>query len=68
MAEDDNARKLNKLTKNLVNTTAIKKAGLPIDIANFALYLASDEGAYMTCQDIAEDGGRTSLFHEPPRQ
>jgi len=56
LAEDDNARKLNKLTKNLANTTAKKKAGLPIDTANCALYLASDEGVYVICQDIAEDG------------
>jgi len=65
--EEDHARTLAKLTKNLHNATAIKKAGLPIDIANTALFLACDEGAFISCQDIPVDGGRTALFIEPPR-
>jgi NAD(P)-dependent dehydrogenase (short-subunit alcohol dehydrogenase family) len=64
----ENEKKLEKLIRNLAHATAIKKAGLPEDIAYTALFLASDEGAYISCQDIAVDGGRTSLFHEPPRQ
>ena len=68
LPDEENAKKLEKLTKNLANATALKKAGLPDDIAYTALFLASDEGAYISCQDIAVDGGRTALFHEPPRQ
>ena len=68
LPDEENAKKLEKLTKNLAHATALKKAGLPDDIAYTALFLASDEGAYITCQDIAVDGGRTALFHEPPRQ
>jgi NAD(P)-dependent dehydrogenase (short-subunit alcohol dehydrogenase family) len=37
------------------------------DVANTALFLASDEGAFITCQDIVVDGGRTTMFHEAPR-
>lgn len=66
--DDENAKKLEKLTRNLAHATAIKKAGLPEDIAYTALFLASDEGAFISCQDIAVDGGRTAMFHEPPRQ
>jgi NAD(P)-dependent dehydrogenase (short-subunit alcohol dehydrogenase family) len=65
--DEDNARKLEKLSSNLAHATAIKKAGLPDDIAHTALFLASDEGAFISCQDIAVDGGRTAMFHEPPR-
>ncbi|MBU4316349.1 MAG: SDR family oxidoreductase [Proteobacteria bacterium] len=67
MPPEEAAQKLDKLTQNLANATALKQAGLPRDVAMAALYLASDEGSYMTCQDIVVDGGRTSLFHEPPR-
>ena len=65
MTDEENAQKLAKLTRNLANATALKKAGLAKDIAMAALYLASDEGSYITCQDIVVDGGRTFLFHEP---
>jgi NAD(P)-dependent dehydrogenase (short-subunit alcohol dehydrogenase family) len=44
-------------------------AGLPIDIANAALYLASDEARVVTGQTLVVDGGRTtdggsSRFHQ----
>ena len=67
LPDEENDRKLAKLTRNLANATAVKKAGFPEDIARMALFLASDEGAFVSCQDIAVDGGRTALFHEPPR-
>ena len=66
LADEENARKLEKLTRNLVKATALKKAGLPNDIAYTALFLASDEGAFISCQDIVVDGGRMAMFHEPP--
>ena len=68
MSPEEAAAKLEKLTRNLANATPLKQAGLPNDIAMAALYLASDEGSYVTCQDIAVDGGRTAMFCEPPRQ
>ncbi|MGE0716040.1 MAG: SDR family NAD(P)-dependent oxidoreductase [Alphaproteobacteria bacterium] len=39
----------------------IKRVGVPDDIANAALYLTSDESAYVTGTALAVDGGRT--FH-----
>jgi len=67
LKNEDNERKLEKLKRNLAYATPLKKAGLPEDIATTALFLASDEGSFITCQDIAVDGGRTAMFHEAPR-
>jgi NAD(P)-dependent dehydrogenase (short-subunit alcohol dehydrogenase family) len=39
----------------------IRRVGAPDDIAYAALYLTSDESAYVTGSALAVDGGRT--FH-----
>ncbi|MBU1375655.1 MAG: SDR family oxidoreductase [Alphaproteobacteria bacterium] len=49
--------KLQKLTRNLANATPLHRSGLPHDIATAALFLASDEGAYINCHDLVVDGG-----------
>ena len=46
-----------KLTGNLAKATSMPRAGLPIDIANAVLFLASDEGSFVNSQDIIVDGG-----------
>jgi len=38
----------------------IGRLGAPDDIANLALFLASEEAAWMTGSIIADDGGMTS--------
>lgn len=49
--------KLAKLTRNLGNATPVGRAGMPMDVARAALFLASDEGAYINCHDLVVDGG-----------
>ena len=52
--------KLAKLTRNLSKATPLQRSGLPHDIAVAALFLASDEGAYINCHDLVVDGGMTA--------
>jgi NAD(P)-dependent dehydrogenase (short-subunit alcohol dehydrogenase family) len=49
--------KLEKLTRNLAKATPLHRSGVPRDIATAALFLASDEGAYINCHDLVVDGG-----------
>ena len=41
-----------------VVTTSMRRIGVPQDIANAVLYLASDEAAYVTGTTLAVTGGR----------
>ncbi len=65
LPQEANERKMEKLKKSLATATPLPRAGLPEDIAYAALYLASDEGSFVNCQDIVVDGGRTAMFREP---
>jgi NAD(P)-dependent dehydrogenase (short-subunit alcohol dehydrogenase family) len=65
LSEEDNAKKMSKLESNLANATPLRKTGLPMDIAQGALYLASDEGRFVNSHDLVIDGGRTGMFYEP---
>ena len=64
LSQEENENKLNKLKGNLAKAVPLKRTGLPEDIANAAMYLASDVGNFITCQDIIVDGGRTGMFEE----
>jgi NAD(P)-dependent dehydrogenase (short-subunit alcohol dehydrogenase family) len=39
--------------------SVLRRLGEPIDVARLALFLASDEAAFITGQAIAADGGLT---------
>ena len=54
-----------KLEANLAKSVPLQRAGLASDIAEGALYLASDAGRFVTSHDLVIDGGRTSMFFEP---
>ena len=49
--------KLAKLTRNLAKATPVARSGLPGDIASAAVFLASDDGAFVNCHDLVVDGG-----------
>jgi len=55
--ESDRAR-LDMLAKR----TMLNRVGVPSDVANAAVFLASDESSYMTAQVITIDGGRTDFL------
>jgi len=62
--DEENERKLKKLEKNLSSATTLPRSGLASDIANAALFLASDDSSFITGHDLVVDGGRIGLFHE----
>lgn len=55
-----NEGKMRKLKGNLARSTPVHRYGDPRDVAYGALYLASDEGAYVNCHDLVIDGGMTA--------
>ena len=64
LSDEENASKMEKLQANLAKAVPLGVTGLAYDIANAALYLASDEGRFVTSHDLVVDGGRTSMFNE----
>ncbi len=55
--------------QHIASTSPLGIAGLPIDIANAALYLASDEARYITGHTLVVDSGQTVIggngrFHQ----
>lgn len=55
-----NAAKLRKLTDNLAKATPMGRSGTPHDIAAAALFLASDDGAFVNGHDLVVDGGMSA--------
>lgn len=64
LSDDENRRKQAKLEQNLARATPLPRSGQGLDIANAALFLASDEGSFVNCHDLVVDGGRIWQFHE----
>ncbi len=65
LSEEENQRKMEKLQTNLSRATPMTRSGLAEDIAQAALFLASDEGSFINGHDLIVDGGRTQMFNEP---
>ena len=66
-SDEDNKRKLAKLERNLVAATPMPRAGVALDIAHAALFLASDEAGFINGHDLVVDGGRIGMFQEKPQ-
>ena len=64
LSDEENAQKMEKLQGNLAKATPIPMSGLASDLAEGALYLASDAGRFVNSHDLIVDGGRTSMFNE----
>lgn len=64
LGSEENARKMAKLEANLARATPLPRSGLAADIANAAVFLASDEGSYVNSHDLVVDGGRIAQFYE----
>lgn len=64
LSEEENAKKMEKLQRNLAKATPLPDSGFARDIAYGALYLASDEGRFVNSHDLVIDGGRTAMFYE----
>ena len=45
------------MAENFIPLYPLGRVGQPIDVANAALFLASDEAAWITGVDLAVDGG-----------
>lgn len=60
MEEAHVAASMAKLERNLASATPLQRTGVPRDIAYGALYLASDEGRFVTCHDLVIDAGMTA--------
>jgi NAD(P)-dependent dehydrogenase (short-subunit alcohol dehydrogenase family) len=43
---------------NITRQIPMERIGLPVEIANVALFLASDESSFMTGTELIADGGR----------
>jgi NAD(P)-dependent dehydrogenase (short-subunit alcohol dehydrogenase family) len=66
LSDEENRKKLAKLEGNLARATPLPRSGFADDIANAAVFLASDEGSFVNCHDLVVDGGRIAMFHERP--
>jgi NAD(P)-dependent dehydrogenase (short-subunit alcohol dehydrogenase family) len=64
LTDEENERKMAKLKGNLAKATPLAMSGEAIDIAEAALFLASDAGRFVNSHDLVVDGGRTSMFND----
>jgi xanthoxin dehydrogenase len=48
------------VTAHIAAGSALRRAGIPLDIANAALYLASDEGSYVSGHTLVVDAAQTT--------
>ncbi len=64
LSDEENARKMAELKDDFAKVTTLSIPGLARDVAEAALYLASDAGRFVNCADLVVDGGRSAMFKE----
>jgi 3-oxoacyl-[acyl-carrier protein] reductase len=52
-----NIQQMEGFMKGLIERVPLRKMGDPVDVANTALFLASEEGRYYTGSILHPDGG-----------
>ena len=57
MSNEESVKTYENLTKLFEKAQPIRRAGLPEDIANAALWLASDDSGFVTGHALVVDGG-----------
>jgi NAD(P)-dependent dehydrogenase (short-subunit alcohol dehydrogenase family) len=67
LPDAENRRKQEKLERSLAHASPLPRSGHADDVANAALFLASDEASFVNCHDLVVDGGRSAFFFERPR-
>lgn len=67
LSESDNEDKMRRLGQNLAVATPTPRSGTADDIAQAALFLASDASSFVTGHDLVVDGGRIWAYHEAGR-
>ena len=63
MSDRRNQKELAQVERNLARATPTPRSGLAEDVANAALYLASDESSFVNGHDLVVDGGLVWRFH-----
>jgi NAD(P)-dependent dehydrogenase (short-subunit alcohol dehydrogenase family) len=59
-AMTERALRMPQIKKALIDETAMKRLGEPVEIARVALFLASDDASYVTGAEILVDGGMSA--------
>ena len=59
--------KMRKLQRNLAKASPLGSSGLALDIANGALFLASEEGRFINSHDLVIDGAVQACFSKNHR-
>jgi NAD(P)-dependent dehydrogenase (short-subunit alcohol dehydrogenase family) len=49
-----------ELIDRLIKGIPMRRIGMPLEVAEAAVYLASDESAYVTGSELAIDGGTSA--------
>lgn len=61
---EQNQQRMAKLKENLARATPTPRAGNADDIAQAAVFLASNDSGFINGQDLVVDGGRIWQYHE----